>query len=94
MALASFPARYGQQRSLHRIFQVLSWAFALSPGARSFAWARLASFCGPGLALAFARNLRPGAAQISLIGQDDEALAFEFVQHAPYPLGLLVVDRG
>ena len=31
------------------MFQVLSCAFARSPGARSFAWARLASFCGSGL---------------------------------------------
>ena len=49
MALASCPARQGQQRSLRRIFQVLSWAFARSPGARSFAWARLASFWDSGL---------------------------------------------
>ena len=31
--------------------QVLSWAFARSPGERSFAWARLASFCDSGLFL-------------------------------------------
>jgi hypothetical protein len=37
MALASCPARQGQQRSLRRIRQFLSRAFALSPGARSFA---------------------------------------------------------
>jgi hypothetical protein len=49
MALASCPARYGQQRSLRRILQVLSWAFARSPGARSFAWARLAAFWDSGL---------------------------------------------
>ena len=34
-----------------RIFHVLSCAFALSHGARSFAWARLASFWGSGLFL-------------------------------------------
>ena len=39
MALASWPARQGQQRSLRRMPQVLSWALARSPGARSFAWA-------------------------------------------------------
>jgi hypothetical protein len=49
MALASCPARQGQQRSFRRIFHVLSWAFARSPGARSLAWARLASFCDSGL---------------------------------------------
>ena len=32
-----------------RIFQVLSWAFALSPGARSFACALLACFWESGL---------------------------------------------
>ena len=51
IALASCPARHGQQRSLRRIRQVLSWAFALSPGARSFACALLASFCDCGLFL-------------------------------------------
>ena len=51
MALASSPARQGQQRSLRRILQVLSCAFARSPGDRSFAWARLASFWDSGLFL-------------------------------------------
>ena len=37
MALAICPARQGQQRSLRRMSQVLSWALARSPGARSFA---------------------------------------------------------
>ena len=49
MALASCPARQGQQRSLRRIRQVLSWAFALSLGERSCACALLASFCDCGL---------------------------------------------
>ena len=39
MAFASWPARQGQQRSLRRMRQFLSWAFARSPGDRSFAWA-------------------------------------------------------
>jgi hypothetical protein len=51
MALASWPTRQGQQRSLRRMCQVLSWAFARSPGARSFAWALLACFCDSGLPL-------------------------------------------
>ena len=37
MALASCPARQGQQRSFRRILHVLSWAFARSPGERSCA---------------------------------------------------------
>jgi hypothetical protein len=51
MALASWPARQGQQRSLRRMCQDLSWAFARSPGARSCAWALLACFCDSGLFL-------------------------------------------
>ena len=49
MALASCPACQGQQRSLRRISQVLSWALARSPGARSCAWAELAAFWEGGL---------------------------------------------
>src|SRR5262249_54539159 len=51
MALASCPAFQGQQRSLRRMRQVLSWALARSPGPRSVAWARLAAFCEAGLFL-------------------------------------------
>src|SRR6185437_7477091 len=36
---------------LTKNFQLLSWAFARSPGARSRAWARLASFWDSGLFL-------------------------------------------
>ena len=94
MALASFPARHGQQRSLARIFHALSWAFARSPGARSFAWARLASFCGSGLFLplygTFAQVLPwyPLSARVTRPG------FLQLVEHAPDPLGLLVVDRA
>ena len=42
--LASCPARHGQPRSSRRILQVLSWAFARSPGERNFACALFASF--------------------------------------------------
>jgi hypothetical protein len=42
MAFAICPARQGQQRSLRRMCQVLSWAVARSPGARSLAWAEAA----------------------------------------------------
>jgi hypothetical protein len=51
MALASWPARHWQQRSLRRIRQVLSCAFALFPDEWSFACALLASFCDCGLFL-------------------------------------------
>ncbi|SRR6266496_1563750 len=49
MALASCPARQGQQRSLRRMCQVFSWALARPPGDRSCACARLASFWEAGL---------------------------------------------
>jgi hypothetical protein len=49
MALAMCPAFQGQQRSLRRMCQVLSWALARSPGDRSWAWARLAAFWEAGL---------------------------------------------
>jgi hypothetical protein len=49
MALASYPARQGQQQSLRKMRQDLSWALARSPGTRSRACARLASFCDAGL---------------------------------------------
>ena len=49
MALASCPARQGQQRSLRRMRQALSCAFARSPGERSFACALLACFWDSGL---------------------------------------------
>jgi len=48
MALANCPACYGQQRSLRRRRQVLSWALARSPGPRSLAWDRLAAFAQVG----------------------------------------------
>ncbi len=44
MALASWPALQGQQRNLRRIGQDMSWAFARSPEARSFACALFASY--------------------------------------------------
>jgi len=49
MALASRPAFQGQQRSLRRMRQDLSWALARSPGPRNRACARLASFWEAGL---------------------------------------------
>jgi hypothetical protein len=39
----------GQQRSLRRMRQVLSWAFARLPGERNLACAWLAWFCDAGL---------------------------------------------
>jgi hypothetical protein len=44
--LAGVP---GAQRSLRRMRQFLSWAFAPSPGNPGRVWARLAPFCESGL---------------------------------------------
>ena len=43
-ALTRVVARLGLQRILRRIFQLLSWALARSPGPRWRAWAVLTSF--------------------------------------------------
>jgi hypothetical protein len=49
--LGELPGFPGQQRSLRRMRQVLSWALKRSSGPRSLAWARLAAFCEAGLFL-------------------------------------------
>lgn len=46
---AQLPAFWGQQRSLRRMRQLLSWAWAPSPGTLSRAWERLAAFWEAGL---------------------------------------------
>jgi hypothetical protein len=71
MALASCPALHGQQRSFRRMRQDFSWALARSPGARSRACARLASFCEAGL---FRPRCADGVlAEVALIAQRDQA---------------------
>ena len=94
MALASWPARQGQQRSLRRICQVLSWAFARSPGARSLAWARLASFWDSGLFLPLYGVFACRAALVALVGQGDQPGGLQLGQDAPDPRGLHVVHRA
>ena len=47
-----------------------------------------------GLVPALVRDFRPFAALVALVGQGNEAVALEFVERAPDPLGLLVVDRA
>src|ERR1700733_7846104 len=41
---------------------------------------------------ALVRDLRPGAALIALVREDDQAGFLQLVEHAPDPLGLLIVD--
>jgi hypothetical protein len=50
MAWANRPACHGQQRSLRKMRQDLSWALACSRGPRSRAWARVEAGVGGGLA--------------------------------------------
>jgi hypothetical protein len=86
MALASCPAFQGQQRSFRRMRQVLSWALARSPGARSFAWARLAAFCEGGLPLALVRGDHVLArAVVALVGQHHQAGGGQRAEDAPDP---------
>ena len=86
MALASYPAFQGQQRSLRRIRQVLSWAFARSPGLRNRTRAvgvRLRA----GLAAALVRGEQrvPGTG-VALVRQDDQPPARQFPQDPlPFP---------
>jgi hypothetical protein len=94
MALAIWPARQGQQRSRVRIFHALSWAFALSPGARSLARTRLASFCGTGLFFPLVQGLRVRGPLVALTGQGRQPGGGQLVLGAPGPGGLLVVDRA
>jgi hypothetical protein len=59
MALASCPARHGQQRSLRRMRQALSWALARPPGTvagRGHGWRPLRG----GLAASPVRNADMG----------------------------------
>jgi hypothetical protein len=62
----------GQLRSLRRILQVLSCAFALSPGERSFACALLAFFLDSGLffPLGVRVDLRQAQDDIATLRQD------------------------
>src|SRR6185437_9611103 len=46
------------------------------------------------LVLPAVRDLRVIAAQVAFVGQGDQARGLEFGQHAPDPLGLLIVDRA
>ena len=73
--------------------QVLSRAFARSPRARSFAWARLASLRF-WLVPALVRDLCPGGVLVCLVREDDRARAFQLVEHAPDPIRFLVVDQA
>ena len=91
MALAKCPARQGQQRSLRKMRQDLSWALTRSPGPPSRAWARLASFwevacsvpgTGPG----------GGRRRGNLVAQDDQAGGSQGPDDAPDPGGDQVVD--
>ena len=93
MASASCPAFHGQQPSLCRMRQVLSWALARSPGPRSLACARLAAFCDSGLfrPLVWGADVVTGPG-VALVLQHDQPGGGQFPQNAPDPGGGQVVD--
>ena len=72
MALASSPTRQGQQRSLRMMHQLLSWAVARSPGPRTFAWPRLASFWRRACSAAVRSQVGVVGAVVALIAQCDQ----------------------
>ena len=90
----------GQQRILRRIFQLLSWALARSPGPRWRAWAELTSFwlrerrrrCA-GLGVGGAaplRELESGAA-VAVVGDHPHSRGGEGVDDAVLAGGAHVV---
>jgi hypothetical protein len=95
IALASRPARHGQQRSLRRILHVLNRlelgirALTGRPGPRVGAVVFLLRLR---LVLPQVRNLRVIASPVALVGQGDQACGLQLSQDALYPLGFLVVD--
>ena len=92
MALASCPAFQGQQRSLRRMRQVLSWALARSPGLRSLAWARLAAFCDSGLFFPFRGADVVTGAVVALVREHDQPGGGQLPHDSPDPGGSQVVD--
>jgi hypothetical protein len=62
--------------------QDVSWAFARSPGERSFACALLAAFWDSGLFFP-CPDSRVRGALVAPIGQDDQARGLQLGQHAP-----------
>ena len=63
-------------------------------GGAEFRVGAVSVLLGFGLVLALVRDLRIGAALVSLVGEGDQARGLQFCQDAPDPLGLLVVDRA
>ena len=85
MALASCPARQGQQRSLRRMRQVLSWALARSPGrgaGHELGWP-------PSGRRACSAPVRSAdvlvLADVALVGQDDQPAGGQLPHDAPDP---------
>jgi hypothetical protein len=94
MALARWPARQGQQRSLRRMRQVLSWAFAF-PGSAQPGVGLVRFFLGGGLApAAVGRDDRLAGAVIPLVRQDDQARSSELADDPPDPCGSQVMSAA
>ena len=85
MALASWRAFQGQQRSLRRMCQVFSWALARSPGDRSWACA-VGGLLRGGLVSPPVGSVHVlTCADVALVGQHDQAAGGQFASDAPDP---------
>lgn len=73
--------------------QLLSWAWARSPGLRSLAWARLAAFCDSGLffPLVEGADVLAGAV-VALVRQYHQPADGQLEDDAPDPGGIQVVN--
>ena len=94
MALASCPARQGQQRSLCGMRQVLSWGVGAFPGRPWLGVDAVSVFLRGGLAASPVGDADVAAsARVALVGQDHQAGGGEFAQDAPDPGGGQIVHR-
>src|SRR5690348_6446640 len=95
MALASRSARLGQQRSLRRMRQVLSWALARSPGPRQAGVGAVGVLLGLWFVAALVRgdqNLTAFVvAVVALVAQRDESGVAQRGEDVPDPRGRGVV---
>ena len=94
MAFASFPARQGQQRSLLRIFNVLSWAFCSFSGSAEPRVGAVSVFLGFRLVFPIYGIFAQLAPWYPLSARVTKADFLELLKHAPDPLGPLVVHRS
>jgi len=90
MALASWLARQGQQRSLRRMCQGFELGVRALAGCAEFRVGAVGLFLGFWLVPAPVRDLRVATSLVALAGQGDQPGGLELGQDAPDPLGALV----